>query len=154
MEAVRERLKRRLGSRSARWLAQLTGYPEKNVQRYVSGESDTIPADFIGACEVKGFAAARWLLTEEGTQEPQPVGEAERTLELIRRIVDPDRPAEERHALLDWGVEALAAAKAAVPEAGEGGNGATPEPPGEPAPEPPGPLTAPDPVPPRTRRRG
>lgn len=90
MEAVRGRLKTRVAQRfggSARQLAHLTGDDEKNVQRWVSGQSKTIPADFIGRCEAKGFASARWLLTGDGPPEPHKPGEAESIVQAVGLVL-------------------------------------------------------------------
>lgn len=93
---VRGRLVSRLAGRSARWLAGETGYSEKNVQRYVSGESSTIPADFIGSCEEAGFASARWLLLGEGSPDPIQATTAETVLGEIQRLTsDPAAAADE-----------------------------------------------------------
>lgn len=88
-EAVRRRLEERLDElgMSARKLALLTGDPEKNVQRYVKeGEkgTTTIPADFIGRCQAKGFASAAWLLTG---QEPRDVVEPTAEQAAMREVV-------------------------------------------------------------------
>jgi transcriptional regulator with XRE-family HTH domain len=97
MEQVRERLSEQLTRRgwSARKLALKTGYDPKGVQRWASGEIETIPASFIGACEVVRFASARWLLTGEGSPEPTDATQAEQVLGEIRRILTLPKDADD-----------------------------------------------------------
>lgn len=89
MEAIRRRLKQRLAEKgwSARHLGIEAGHDEKNVQRYVSGEVETIPASLLGACEVIGFASARWLATGEGSPVPTDASQAEALLAEIRQLL-------------------------------------------------------------------
>jgi len=90
IEKVRERLNQRLRDEgiAARALAALTGDSEKNVQRWVGGKTEAIPADFIGRCERVGFASAQWLLTGGGTPTPQSPGHAVRQVVAVRRVLD------------------------------------------------------------------
>lgn len=90
MEAVRCRLQSLLDERgwSARELAFLTGDDEKSVQRWVYGSTKTIPADFIGRCEAKGFAAASYLLRGDGPEKTTKPKEAVVRLEVIGKIAD------------------------------------------------------------------
>jgi len=90
MGEVRRRLRDLLEQRgmSARQLAILTGDPEKTVQRWISGDTETIPADFIGRCEERGFASARWLLRNDGPVEAIPVTAQERAIQDIATIID------------------------------------------------------------------
>ncbi len=111
--AVRGRLQERLHEKgmSARALALLTGDPPKNVQRYVrddGGGTDTIPADFIGRCQARGFASAAWLLTGDEPRDVVGPSAEQAAFRQVAAIVDRVR-AESK----------AAAAKAAKLEAGQ-----------------------------------
>lgn len=72
-------------------LGNLVGIDRRQVRKYLTddleAQSRAIPATFIALLERKGFAAARWLLLEDGLPDPMPPGEPEKILAEIRRLV-------------------------------------------------------------------
>ena len=112
---------------SARKLATLTGDEPKNVQRWLAEKTktavETIPADFIGRCEAKGFAPARYLLTGEGPDRVLPLDDAGVRLDVIGRIADGKLDARALSALRRGSPEAIADALADLldpPNEGQG----------------------------------
>lgn len=96
MQEIRARLNQRLKAKNltARQLAHRVKFPEKNVQRWINGKLEKIPADFIGACEAEGFASARWLLTGEGGAEVEETPDAEVRLQVIQMVSHDAIPVE------------------------------------------------------------
>ena len=94
VEQVRQRLKSLLVQQgiSARQLAKVTRDDEKNVQRWVSGKTEAIPADFIGRCEAFGFASARYLLRGVGPRRPIPGDTSAQVLGEIEALLGGLRP--------------------------------------------------------------
>ena len=94
VEQVRQRLKGLLVQQgiSARQLAKVTRDDEKNVQRWVSGKTESIPADFIGRCEAFGFASARYLLRGVGPRRPVPGDTSAQVLGEIEALLEGLRP--------------------------------------------------------------
>ncbi len=72
---------------SARRLAQETGDSPKNVQRWIYGESQTIPADFVGRCVATSFVSADYVFGLSDDPEPRPESEYARQVAAIRRVL-------------------------------------------------------------------
>ena len=68
-------------------LAQLTGDEYKNVQRWMSGSTETIPADFVGRYIKAVPVSPLWILTGEGSAEPVITGTAEMLYDLAETVV-------------------------------------------------------------------
>lgn len=76
------------------WLAEKTGDPYKNVQRWIRGK-EAVPGDFLGRYVKAVPVNPLWLLTGEGSPDPTTEDEAKVKLEVIRRVLALPTPAKE-----------------------------------------------------------
>jgi hypothetical protein len=82
VSGIKRRLLEGLDGRSLTWLAEKTGDPYKNVQRWVTGKIDP-PVDFVARyCKVTDNSAD-WVMLDYGPRKAFPPGEAQETLAKI-----------------------------------------------------------------------
>lgn len=106
LDAIRERMKARLGEVGLNYtdLAESTGDPYKNVQRWFKGSTENIPADFVGRYIEAVAVNPRWLLTGDGPHGPVEGGTAMKLYDLIESVVtitESSLPPDGLNALLD-----------------------------------------------------
>lgn len=122
LDAIRERMKTRLKEVGLNYtdLAESTGDPYKNVQRWFKGSTENIPADFVGRYIEAVAVNPRWLLTGTGPHGPVEGGTAMKLYDLIESVVtitESSLPPDGLNALLDR-------VTAILRQASRGGSGA------------------------------